>query len=58
MEVTRKVRWIPEFGLARELDWLKNMHDWMISKKRYYGLALPIFECGQCGHFEVIGSEA
>ncbi len=34
-----------------------NMHDWMISKKRYYGLALPIFECKACGHFEVIGSE-
>jgi isoleucyl-tRNA synthetase len=57
MEVARKARWVPEFGLARELDWLKNMHDWMISKKRYYGLALPIFECGECGHFEVIGSE-
>ena len=58
MDVTRKARWIPEFGLARELDWLRNMHDWMISKKRYYGLALPIYECKACGNFEVIGSEA
>ena len=33
------------------------MHDWMISKKRYYGLALPIYECRACDHFEVIGSE-
>ena len=57
MDVTRKARWIPEFGEARELDWLRNMHDWMISKKRYYGLALPIFDCAQCGSFEVIGSE-
>jgi isoleucyl-tRNA synthetase len=32
------------------------MHDWMISKKRYWGLALPIYECRTCGHFEVIGS--
>ena len=56
-EVTKRARWIPEFGLARELDWLKNMHDWMISKKRYYGLALPIYQCGSCQHFEVIGSE-
>jgi isoleucyl-tRNA synthetase len=56
MAVTRKARWIPEFGLAREIDWLRNMHDWMISKKRYYGLALPIYDCA-CGHFEVIGSE-
>ncbi len=55
--VTRQIRWIPDFGLARELDWLKNMDDWMISKKRYYGLALPIFDCAQCGTFEVIGSE-
>jgi isoleucyl-tRNA synthetase len=57
MEIVRQIRWIPEFGLARELDWLRNMHDWMISKKRYYGLALPIYECHACGHFEVIGSE-
>ncbi len=56
MEVTRKIRWIPSFGLDRELDWLRNMHDWMISKKRYYGLALPIYECAACGRFEVIGS--
>ena len=55
-DVTKKVRWIPAFGMQRELDWLKNMDDWMISKKRYWGLALPIYKCS-CGHFEVIGSE-
>jgi isoleucyl-tRNA synthetase len=58
MDVTRQIRWIPDFGRDRELDWLRNMHDWLISKKRYYGLALPIWECAQCGHFEVIGSKA
>jgi len=57
MEVTRQIRWIPSFGLDRELDWLRNMHDWMISKKRYWGLALPIWECKACGHFEIIGDE-
>jgi isoleucyl-tRNA synthetase len=57
MDVTRQIRWIPSFGLERELDWLRNMHDWMISKKRYWGLALPIWECRECGHFEVIGNE-
>ncbi len=55
-EVTRKITWIPGFGLQRELDWLRNMDDWMISKKRYWGLALPIYKCA-CGHFDVIGSE-
>src|SRR2546421_4860798 len=56
MDVVREATWIPAFGLERELDWLRNMDDWMISKKRYWGLALPIYECPQCGTFEVIGS--
>jgi len=51
----KAISWIPEFGLKRELDWLSNMHDWLISKKnRYWGLALPIWEC-DCGNFEVVG---
>jgi len=54
---TKKINWIPEFGLKRELDWLENMHDWLISKKnRYWGLALPIWECTSCGNFDVIDS--
>jgi len=48
METTKKIKWIPPFGLDRELDWLKNMQDWLISKKRYWGLALPIYECEKC----------
>ncbi len=57
MEVVKEeTTWHPSFGLERELDWLRNMHNWMLSKKRYYGLALPIWECESCGHFEVIGS--
>jgi isoleucyl-tRNA synthetase len=55
MEVVDQIRWIPEFGYERELDWLHNMHDWMISKKRYWGLALPIYDCSACGRVEVIG---
>ena len=57
IRVTEQIRWIPSFGLERELDWLRNMHDWMISKKRYWGLALPIWVCPSCSHFEVIGDE-
>ncbi len=56
IRVARQARWIPDWGLDRELDWLRNMDDWLISKKRYWGLALPIWECQQCGSFEVIGS--
>lgn len=57
MEVTRKINWLPKWGLERELDWLNNLHDWLISKKRYWGLALPIWECLKCGNFEVIGNK-
>jgi isoleucyl-tRNA synthetase len=55
MEVVDRIRWIPEFGYDRELDWLVNMGDWMISKKRYWGLALPIYDCSACGTVEVLG---
>ncbi|MDP6514471.1 MAG: class I tRNA ligase family protein, partial [SAR202 cluster bacterium] len=56
-KITESIRWVPDFGMRRELDWLNNMDDWMISKKRYYGLALPIYKCEDCGHFDVMGSE-
>jgi isoleucyl-tRNA synthetase len=58
MEVVDQIRWIPSFGYERELDWLLNMHDWMISKKRFWGLALPIYDCQACGTFDVVGGRA
>lgn len=41
-DVTRQIRWLPDSidGQERELEWLSNMGDWMISKKRFWGLAL------------------
>jgi isoleucyl-tRNA synthetase len=57
MDRVEKINWYPSFGYNREMDWLRNMHDWMISKKRYWGLALPIWECAECGHFTVVGDE-
>ena len=58
-EVVRKVTWYPSWGLERELDWLRNMGDWMISKKRYWGLALPIWTCDDpgCDWWDVIGGD-
>ncbi|MBA2373447.1 MAG: class I tRNA ligase family protein, partial [Chloroflexi bacterium] len=55
MDVVDRIRWIPDFGHERELDWLRNMGDWMISKKRYWGLALPIYDCAGCGTVDVVG---
>lgn len=56
IEVTKQTSWIPAVGRQLEIEWLENMHDWMISKKRYWGLALPIYHCQSCGAFEVLGS--
>ena len=56
-KIVKKIRWIPDFGLKRELDWLSNMQDWLISKSRYWGLALPIWVCDSCQDFAVMGGE-
>jgi isoleucyl-tRNA synthetase len=58
MDVTRQVTFLPESigGQPRELKWLEQMGDWMISKKRFWGLALPIWVCESCDWFDVIGS--
>ncbi|OGE34265.1 isoleucine--tRNA ligase [Candidatus Daviesbacteria bacterium RIFCSPLOWO2_01_FULL_43_38] len=57
LRAAREIEWQPKFVEKRELDWLENLQDWLISKKRYWGLALPIWECPKCGNFEVIGGK-
>ncbi len=52
------VNWIPEsIGKGRFGDWLENIQDWGLSRNRYWGTPLPIWEC-ECGHQECIGSRA
>ena len=53
--VVSDIDWIPEWGEDREHNWLDNMGDWMISKKRFWGLALPIWTF-EDGSFYVVGS--
>jgi isoleucyl-tRNA synthetase len=55
LEENAKVEWTPDFYGKRMDDWLRNMGDWNISRKRYFGLPLPIYPCA-CGHVNVIGS--
>src|SRR5439155_829191 len=56
IDICKDIRWIPEEGYKQEVNWLENMGDWMISKKRFWGLALPIWVDEVTGDFEVIGS--
>ena len=51
------VEWTPEYMGKRMDDWLVNMADWNISRRRYYGLPLPFYPCA-CGHLTVVGSKA
>ena len=55
--IVGEINWIPEWGEEREIEWLTNMRDWMISKKRFWGLALPIWICEDCDGFDVIGGK-
>ena len=50
------VNWIPEsIGKGRFGDWLENVQDWGISRNRYWGTPLNIWEC-ECGHMHSVGS--
>ena len=53
------INWIPEsIGKGRFGDWLENIQDWGISRNRYWGTPLNIWECSECGHMHSIGSRA
>ena len=56
-DANAEVEWTPAYMGKRMDDWLFNMGDWNISRRRYYGLPLPFYPC-DCGHLNVIGSKA
>jgi isoleucyl-tRNA synthetase len=57
LDANATVKWTPDYFSKRMDDWLRNMDDWNISRRRYYGLPLPFFPC-ECGHLTVVGSKA
>ena len=55
----KTVNWIPKsIGEGRFGNWLENIQDWGISRNRYWGTPLNIWECDECGKQEAIGSRA
>jgi isoleucyl-tRNA synthetase len=57
LDANDEVAWTPPQYKKRMDDWLRNMGDWNISRKRYFGLPLPFYPCA-CGELNVIGSRA
>jgi isoleucyl-tRNA synthetase len=57
LDANAEVEWTPPQYKKRMDDWLRNMGDWNISRKRYFGLPLPFYPC-HCGQLNVIGSLA
>ncbi|WP_289284792.1 isoleucine--tRNA ligase [Parablautia intestinalis] len=53
----KTVNWIPEsIGEGRFGNWLENIQDWGVSRNRYWGTPLNIWECEECGYQDAIGS--
>jgi len=54
-----RINWYPEhIKHGRFGDWLRNNIDWGISRERYWGTPLPIWQCGDCSAYTVVGSRA
>jgi isoleucyl-tRNA synthetase len=52
-----RVDWTPEWaGAARQRDWVENVHDWCVSRQRYWGIPLPIWTCEDCDAREVFAT--
>jgi len=57
VDLNRTINWVPEhIKDGRFGNWLENNIDWALSRERYWGTPLPLWECDHCNHTEVVGS--
>ncbi|QGA80306.1 isoleucine--tRNA ligase [Candidatus Nanohalobium constans] len=55
VDYNEEVNWVPDWAGQKFHEWLEQLGDWPVSRQRYWGIPLPIWECQDCDHTKVIG---
>lgn len=58
IEENEEVNWEPDWAGQKFHEWLEQLGDWPVSRQRYWGIPLPIWECNDCDHTKVIGDRS
>ncbi|MFB6292154.1 MAG: isoleucine--tRNA ligase [Candidatus Nanohaloarchaea archaeon] len=56
IDANDEVNWVPDWAGQKFHEWLEQLGDWPVSRQRYWGIPLPIWECNDCDHTKVVGS--